>query len=128
MTEQPPSTSDESNSHLNNKNISKPVICLTSTLIFDAPSDTEERIKQHPSNKIGELEAIVKKLSLQIESLMEKQPHVDSILQQFTSFQKRMSDLENSISNLIDQRFTELMSKIDISNLTSKLECLQHSI
>ena len=59
---------------------------------------------------------------------MEKQSHVDSVLQQFTSFQKRRSDLENSISNLIDHRFTELMSKLDISNLTSKLECLQHSI
>lgn len=128
LTEQPPSTSDESSSHLNNKNMSKPVICSTSKLISDACSDTEERIKQNSSSKIGELEAIVKKQSLQIASLMEKQPHVDSVLQQFTSFQKRMSDLENSISNLIDQRFTELMSKIDISNLTSKLECLQHSI
>ena len=60
-TEQPPSTSDESNSHLNNKNISKPVICSTSKLISDACSNTEERIKQNSSNKIGELEAIVKK-------------------------------------------------------------------
>ena len=110
-----PSTSDESNSHLKNKNISKPVICSTSKLISDASSDTEERIKQNSPNKVGELEAIVKKQSLQIASLMEKQPHVDSVLQQFTSFQKRMSDLENSISNLIDQRFTELMSRIDIS-------------
>ena len=57
-TEQPPSTSDESNSYLNNKNIS------TSELISDSSSDTQERIKQDSSNKIGELEAIVKKNNL----------------------------------------------------------------
>ena len=100
----------------------------TSKVMSDASSDTQDRVKHDSSNKIGELEAIVNQQSIQIASLMEKQSHVDSVLQQFTSFQKRMSDLENSISNLIDQRFTELMSKIDISNLTSKLECLQHSI
>ena len=53
----------------------------------------------------------------------EKQPHVDTVLQQFTSFQNRMSDLENSESNLIDHRFT----KLEITYLTRKLECLQHS-
>ena len=53
----------------------------------------------------------------------EKQPHVDTVLQQFTSFQNRMSDLENSVSNLIDHRFT----KLEITYLTRKLECLQHS-
>ena len=93
----------------------------TSKVMSDASSDTQDRVKHDSSNKIGELEAIVKQQSLQIASLMEKQSHVDSVLQQFTSFQKRMSDLENSISNLIDHRFTELMSKLDISNLTSKI-------
>ena len=56
------------------------------------------------SNKMASSKQSLKTVFINKEK--GKQPDVDSVLQQFTSFQNRMSDLENFESNLIDHRFT----------------------